>query len=116
MLQHPSVVVQAEQQRADCVLAALVPTEARHDTVSRARMLHLDHRALARVVRAGLQLRNHTVQTRAFEAREPVERKGSIACYGCEMQRRFHFAEQLLEGGTARPLWRRHEIASRDRE
>src|SRR6516162_5619706 len=112
MLQHPSVVVQAEQQRADCIVAALVPTEARDDTVGRARMLHLDHRALARQVRAGLQLRNHTVQTRAFEAREPVERQRSITCHGREMYRWFHFAEQLLEGRTARRLWCRHEIAA----
>src|SRR5215471_7623906 len=77
-------------------------------------MLHLDHRALARQVSAGLQLCNDTVQARAFEAREPVERNRSIARCGCEVHRGLCSDEQLFEGSTAHRLRRSHERAPGD--
>ena len=78
VLQHALVVVQPEEQRAHGVLAALVPAEAGDHAFGGARMLHLDHRALAGQVGARLGLGDHAVQPRAFEAREPVaaQRRG----------------------------------------
>ena len=74
-MQRALVVVEAEQQRADePVLSRLVPAKARDDAVGRARVLDLDHRALARLVRAVLRLGDHAVETGAFEPREPVRR------------------------------------------
>src|SRR5215469_15984987 len=116
MLQHPSGIVQTEQQRTYGVFATLVPAKPRHHTVGRARVLHLDHRALAWQVSAGLQLRNHTVETCAFEAREPVERERTLPRCRCEIDWWLHIDEQLLEGSTAHRLCRGHEVASCDRE
>src|SRR5215469_14855620 len=104
MLQHPSGVVQSEQQRANGVFATLVPAKPRHYTVGRARVLHFDHRTLPRQVSAGLQLRNHTVETCAFKAREPVERDRSIPRCGCEIDWWLHIDEQLLERSAAHRL------------
>ena len=52
---------------------ALVPAEAGDDAVGGARVLDLDHRALAGLVRAVSRLRDDAVEAGAFEAREPVD-------------------------------------------
>src|SRR5688500_20247730 len=74
VLQYAALVVEPEEERADRVLAALVPAEARHRALGGTRVLHLDHRALAGEVRARLGLRDDAVEPGALEARQPVER------------------------------------------
>ena len=54
------------------LLPALVPAEAGDDAVGGARVLHLDHRALARLVDAVLRLGDHAVEAGALEARQPL--------------------------------------------
>ena len=49
-MEPPCVVVEPEQQRADLVLAALVPAKAGDHAVGGARVLDLEHRALAGLV------------------------------------------------------------------
>src|SRR5437879_2893046 len=51
VLQRPSFVVEPEQQGAHRVVAGLVPPEAGHHAIGCARVLHLEHRTLARLVR-----------------------------------------------------------------
>ena len=69
----PLVVVEAEQQRADqLVLAVLVPAKAGDDAVGRARVLDLDHRALAGLIRPRRRLGDHAVEAGALEARQPL--------------------------------------------
>src|SRR6185369_4773276 len=48
VLQHAAVVIEAEQQRPDSVLAALVPAESRDHAIGGANVLDLEHRALPR--------------------------------------------------------------------
>ena len=52
VLEASRVVVQPEQQRAECrAFAVLVPAEAGDDAVAVALVLHLEHHALVRLVR-----------------------------------------------------------------
>src|SRR5207247_4627979 len=63
VMQHALAVVEPEQQRADeLVLAALVPAKAADHAVGGARVLDLQHRALARRVRERLGLGDHAVE------------------------------------------------------
>ena len=66
------LVVQPEQQRADQSLPALVPAEAGDHAIRRARVLHLDHRALAGLIGAVRGLRDHAIEARALERVEPL--------------------------------------------
>src|SRR5205085_5628093 len=73
VMERAVVIVEAEQERADHrARAVLVPAKARDDAVGRARVLDLDHRALARLVRRVEPLGHDAVEPRAFEALEPV--------------------------------------------
>src|SRR5262249_17247668 len=74
------LVVQPEEEGADeLARPALVPAEARHHAVGRARVLHLDHHALAGLVRRALVLGDDPVETRALEPMEPVLGRGPVA-------------------------------------
>ena len=64
VLQHAGVVVQAQQQRAHGILAVAVPAKARHHAIGGARVLDLEHRALAGLVGRVLGLGDHAVQAR----------------------------------------------------
>ncbi len=68
MLQRPFVVVQAEQERSQRTLAALVPAESGHHTVGAAHVLDFEHRALARLICCAGRLGDHAIQPRALEA------------------------------------------------
>src|SRR5581483_1270655 len=74
VVQHAALVVQAEEQRPDDPFAELVPAETADHALGGARVLHLDHGALARLVGKLAQLRHHPVEARALEALEPVAR------------------------------------------
>src|SRR2546425_467163 len=80
VVQCATVVVEAQQERADHrPHAVLVPAEAGDHAVGCARVLDLDHRALARAVRRIQTLGHHTVEPGALEATEPVRGEGAVA-------------------------------------
>ena len=86
VVQRALVVAEAEQQRADeRPRALLVPAEARHHAVGGARVLHLDHRALARLVGRALVLGDDAVEPGALEAVEPLEGQRPLAAAGREV-------------------------------
>ena len=86
VLQRARIVEQAQQQRSDRgALALLVPAKARDDAIAIALVLDLEHHPLVGFVDARQRLRHHAVETRAFEAAEPVRRDASIACRRREM-------------------------------
>src|SRR5262249_57164239 len=104
MLQDAGIVVQAEEQRADRVVAALVPAEARDDAVGGARVLHLDHGALARLVGEAGRLGDDAVEPGAFEVLEPAPGLVPVARHRRDVDRRLAAAEQLLERRAPRAL------------
>src|SRR5262245_49550246 len=70
VMQAAAIVVEPEQQRSDQRPASvLVPAETGNDAVGRARVLHFEHRALARLVRSVLRLRHHTIESCTLESR-----------------------------------------------
>ena len=76
VMEHAGVVVEAEQERADrlgaAFLAALVPAKAGDDAVGRARVLDLQHRPLARLVRRVERLGDDAVEAGALEFAQPA--------------------------------------------
>ena len=98
MVQPPLVVIQPEQERTDeLVLPRLVPAKAGDDAVGGARVLHFDHRALAGLVRPVRRFRDHAVQARTLEARQPLGCLFRIARHRRQMNRRFGTGEQPLQ-------------------
>ena len=86
MVQRALRVVEAEQQRAhERARPLLVPAEAGDHAVRGARVLHLHHRALARLVRRALVLGHHAVEPGALEAVEPLGRDRALAAAGREV-------------------------------
>src|SRR4029077_5225480 len=80
MVERVIVVVQAEQERADHRAGALlVPAEGGGHAISRALVLHLDHRAFPGAIGRVETLCHDTIEPGALEAAEPVRRKRSIA-------------------------------------
>ena len=72
MIELAAVIEQAQQERADVGPGSvLVPAEPRHDAIGRALVLDLEHRPLARLVRAIEALGDDTVETGALEEIEP---------------------------------------------
>jgi len=61
MVKHAMFIVEAEQQRADGILAALVPAKPCDDTLGGARMLHLHHRAFTRLIDTTRRLGNNAI-------------------------------------------------------
>ena len=108
VMQHAGIVVQAEQQRADGVGAVLVPAEAGDDAVGAARVLDLQHRALARLIDRRFELRDDAVEAGAFELLQPALGLGPIACHRRQVQRRLRAAEQPLEPRAPLGLRQRH--------
>ena len=104
VMQRPLVVVQPEQQRADRILSALVPAKTGDDAVGRARVLDLDHRALAGLVGAVVRLRDHAVEAGAFEALQPLGGDLAIARHRREVERRLDVRQQLLRAASRRSL------------
>ena len=102
MLQCAPRVVEAEEQRANRLPFGLVPAEAGYDTFGRTRMLHLDHRALARLVEGILRLRDHAVQAGALKLIQPLNCEVPIPCHGRKVHRRADVGEQLIQ--QAAPL------------
>src|SRR3954453_14903385 len=117
VLQAPVIVVEAEEERADHRAGTvLVPAEAGDDAIGGARMFDLDHRPLARAVRRVEALRHHAVQSRAFEAIEPVGRDVAFERRRREMQGRLRFGERFLQPLAARGERRLAQIVVIDRQ
>src|SRR3954468_22246307 len=73
VLEVALVVVETEKQRSDRgSFSVLVPAESGDDTIRFALVLHLEHRALVRLVEARELFGHHAVEPRALEALEPV--------------------------------------------
>src|SRR5438045_2968438 len=97
-MQRALVIVEPEQERADHrARAVLVPPKTGDDTISRTRMLDLDHRPLARAIGSIETLRHHTIEPRAFKASEPILGKRAVAGGRRQMHRRLSAAERAFE-------------------
>src|SRR4051794_37255474 len=112
MLEDACIVVQAEQERADDACAGLVPAKAGDDALGGARVLDLDHRALARLVRLAGRFGDYAVQARALELREPLGSRLALARRGGEVNRGFHAPEGFLEAGAPGFKWLAHQGAA----
>ena len=98
MVQRVIVVVEAQQERADHRAGALlVPAEARDHAVSRALVLHLDHRAFPGAIGRVETLCHDTIEPGALEAAEPVRRKRSIARSRREVHRGRRAGQHVLK-------------------
>jgi hypothetical protein len=93
-----------------------MPAKAGNDAVGGARVLHLDHRALAGLIGARFRLGDHPIEPRALEARQPIQCDGAIPCCGGEIHRGRNFRQQPLELNPALALRCRHQIASPARQ
>src|SRR5688500_18168146 len=105
VVQPAFVVVETQEQRADGVRAALVPSETGDDAVGGARVLYLEHRALAGHVRLIVRLCNDTIEPCAFEPLQPLGRQFSIASDRCEIHGRCDVPKQAFERAAAIGLW-----------
>ena len=111
MLQPAAVIVQAEEQGAHRALSRLVPTEPSHDAVGGARVLDLDHRALAGLVGGALVLGHHPVETRPLEATEPLLGHRPVAAAGREVHRGRSAGQRLLQPQAALGLGPAAQVA-----
>ena len=102
LVQAPVGVEEPQDHRADeRPRAVLVPAKARENAVHRAFVLHLDHRALARLVAVAPRLRDDAVEPRALEALEPLLGDGSVVGDGGDVHRSLRVAEDVLQQGAA---------------
>src|SRR5205823_4107635 len=115
-LEHVGVIVKAEQERAHGIRAALVPAEARYHAVGGARVLYLDHGALAWLVSKPGGLGDDAVEACALEVLEPVLGLVALAGHRRDIHGRLAAAEQPLERRAARALRLAHEVAPADGE
>src|SRR5262245_28305244 len=92
------IVVQTEEQRSnELVLSLLVPAEACDDAISGARMLDLDHRALAGFVDARRRLGNDAIEAGALELLQPFRGDPSVASHWGYINRRVDGRERLFQ-------------------
>ncbi len=109
VVQPLPIVVQTQQERPhQLVPPVLVPPEPGDNTIRGARVLHLDHRALSRLVRTGLRLGDHAIEPGALEPRQPFDRDLAVSCHRRQVNRWRDAGEQLLEVAAAPGL---HHIA-----
>ena len=113
MVQRTSRIVEPEQQRADQrARTVLVPAKARHHAVRAARVLDLDHRSLAGLIRGALVLGDDAVEPGAFEPNEPFLGEAPLATAGGEMEASRRPRERLFERGAPLGLGARAEIVT----
>ena len=88
-------------------MPVLVPAKAGDDAIGRARVLDLDHRALAGLVVAVRRLRDHAVEAGAFEARRASRaRRARSRVIGVRWIGGSRLREQLFERGAPLALRR----------
>ena len=110
VLQVAGPVMEAEQQRPHRgPIGILMPAKAGNDAVALARVLHLQHHALVRLVDPGRVLRHDAVEPGALEAPEPIRGNGMVACRRGEVERghdpgkhRLQRRASLFERGLAK--------------
>ena len=103
MLQHASLVVQAQQQGAYLrVLAVLVPAKSGNHAVAIALMLHLQHDAFVRLVHPCPVFGDDTVQTRALKASKPVFGDAGLRSGRRDVNGRGHMGEHLQQALAAK--------------
>jgi len=101
VVQLAAVVVEARKQRTHAV-AVLVHAITGDHAVDRALVLHLQHRALPRLIGARDRLGDDAVEARALEPLEPVGGDVAVGGRRRQEQRRLGRAEQPLELLTTR--------------
>jgi len=102
VLERTVVVIEAEQERADHrARAVLVPAESGDDAIGGARMLGLDHRALAGPVGLVESFRHHAIEPGTLEALEPFLGQGAIERRRRQVHRRSGAGEDALELGAS---------------
>ncbi len=114
MLQDARIVVQAEEQRTDRIASALVPAKAGDDAVGGARELHLDHRALPRLISEAGGLGDDAVEPGALEVLEPVLRLRAVTRHGSQVNGRRCARQQLFQRRAPRALRLVHQAAAGD--
>src|SRR5207302_6463304 len=73
VMQLARIIVKTEKERTDHgARSVLVPAETGDDAIRSARVLDLDHRALACAVLRIESLGHHTVESRPFESTKPI--------------------------------------------
>jgi hypothetical protein len=95
--QRAVVLVEAEQQRSDCVRAALVHPIAGDHAVRGALVLDLEHHPLVRLVGAGKRLGDHPVQPGPFELGEPLLGQTAVAGSRGQMDRCLGLRQRPLQ-------------------
>ena len=112
VLQVSAIIIEPEQQRADRVTPALVPTKSGYDAIRGARVLHFDHGALPGEIRAGGGLGDDAIEPGAFEAVEPIDGGRPIASHRRQMNRRRNAREEVFQNCAPFGLRLAHHIAA----
>jgi hypothetical protein len=97
--EHPSVVVEPEQERPDGIRAALVEPVPGHDAVGGALVLDLEHHTPVLLVGPLKRLRHHPVEPRPLELVEPPPRDLHLDRGRRDVDRRPRVRERGLERG-----------------
>jgi len=93
--------VEAEQQRADRVVAGLMRPVAGYDAVGGALVLDLEHDPLVGLIETGGRLGDQPVEPGALELREPLPGHCGVRCRGREVDRRPDGRQGGFERGPA---------------
>src|SRR5262245_53826573 len=101
MVQVSFVIVETEEQRANGVVTALVPSESGDNAIGGARVLDLEHRTRAGHVRLRVRLGNDAIEAGTFKTFEPLRGNLAIACHRRQVDRRLHLREETLEFAAA---------------
>ena len=109
-------VVEPEEERPDSPTTALVPTKASNDTIRRARVLDLEHRALARFVDPLNRLGDDPIEAGAFKAIEPLGCNSAIARHRRQVDRRPNLPEDRFEPRATLDLREAAQIVAVNRE
>src|SRR5881409_3715800 len=79
-----------------------MPAESCYHAIGSARVFHLDHGALARLIRGVRRLRDHSVQAGAFEPLEPLRSRPPVFCHGRQVERWADLRKQPLAAKTSK--------------
>ena len=102
VMERALVIEQPQEQGADVrARPVLVPSEASDDTIRRALMLDLEHRALAGLIRRVELLGDDTIETGALEVIEPFGRERAVAGGRRQVDRCRGIGQNGFEAGAA---------------
>jgi hypothetical protein len=106
-MERAGIVEQAQEEGADA-FAVLVSAESGDDTVGGSLVLDLEHDPLVGEIVKVRGLDDHAIESRPFEAREPVRSHIGVLGGRCQVDRRLGSLQQLLEHLSALPVRRLH--------